>query len=56
MTAFEFNAKYPVGTRVRYWPVLPREGERAQYDFTDTVTRTPAWEVGGQAVVSIEGK
>jgi len=39
MTADEWNSLHPVGTPVRYWPVLPsREGEGV-----DTVTRSEAW-------------
>lgn len=39
MTADEWNAAHPVGTAVRYWPVMPkREGEAV-----DTATRSEAW-------------
>lgn len=37
------------GTAVRYWPGL-REGQGAP-----SITRTPAWEVCGHPVVSVEG-
>ncbi|WP_232676708.1 DUF1643 domain-containing protein [Nocardioides sp. R-C-SC26] len=47
--AAEFNAKHPVGTRVRYWPGA-REGEGIV-----STTRTTAWVVGGQPVVSVLG-
>jgi hypothetical protein len=54
LSAEEWNEKYPVGTPVRYWPVLPHEGVFAPIDST---TRTPAWALGhGAVVVSIVGK
>jgi hypothetical protein len=51
MTAEEFNARYPVGTPVRYFPVF---GE----PFNEmTRTRTPAWVLGnGSPVVSLCGR
>lgn len=51
MTAALFNERYPVGTKVRYFPVSNESG------FVESKTRTPAWELGhGAAVVSIEGR
>ena len=50
VTADLFNETYPVGTRVRYWPLAndPK--------CFDTETRTPAWTLGhGDAVVSLVG-
>lgn len=48
--AQKFNAAHPVGTPVRYWPGLRRG------DGIESVTRTPAWAMGGHtAVVSVEG-
>lgn len=44
-----FNARYPVGTSVRY-----RRG-RADGDGVESVTRSAASVVGGTAVVWIEG-
>jgi hypothetical protein len=45
-----FNEQHPVGTPVRYWPGV-RQG-----DGCESVTRTPAWLVGGHApCVSVEG-
>lgn len=45
-----FNARYLVGTPVRYWPGA-REG-----DGRKSVTRTPAWLVGGHTpCVSVDG-
>jgi hypothetical protein len=49
--AAEFNAAHPVGTQVRYYPLIG-EGE-----FVETKTRSPAWSLGcGEPVVSLEGK
>lgn len=51
MMANEWNQKYPIGTKVRYFPI--REGQ----EFKDTKTRSEAWELGhGALVVMIEGK
>lgn len=50
-TAAEWNARYPVGTHVAYYPVAERP------DFQLTSTRSEAWELGnGEAVVSVTGK
>jgi hypothetical protein len=50
MTAAQFNARYPVGTLVRYFPV------KGQPQFEATKTRSEAWELGGgQAVVALTG-
>lgn len=50
MTADEWNARYPVGTWVEFWP-----GSRSGVGFTST-TRSPAWPLGdGTPVVSIDG-
>jgi hypothetical protein len=52
-TAESWNAAYPVGTRVRYWPVYPPHG----IPPVDTTTRSEAWALGdGSAVVLIAGK
>lgn len=48
MTADEFNAAHPVGTRVLAFPGT-QEG-RALH----TRTRTPAWDIGDTPVVSVE--
>lgn len=54
LSAAEWNAAHPVGTAVRYWPILP------PVDFAppvDTVTRSEAWELGdGTPVVLLAGK
>ncbi|MBM9401600.1 hypothetical protein JUN65_08370 [Gluconacetobacter azotocaptans] len=51
LTAEAFNAKYPVGTPVRYFQT---SGEPS---YRDSKTRTTAWTLGhGAAVVSIEGQ
>lgn len=50
LTAEAFNAKYPVGTPVRYWPGV-REGAG-----TESKTRSEAWLMGGHSVVvKVEG-
>lgn len=52
-TAESWNAAYPVGTRVRYWPVYPPHG----IPPVDTTTRSEAWALGdGSVVVLIAGK
>lgn len=49
MTADEWNAKYPNGTRVRY--------RSAGSEPVDTSTRSYAWALGhGEAVVAIHGR
>lgn len=50
MNADEFNAAYPVGTPVLYWPGARRGiGSRSK-------TRTPAWEMNSKdTVVSVDG-
>ena len=54
MTAETWNAAHSVGTRVRYWPVLPPIDSAPPIE---TQTRTPAWTLGdGTAVVSVSGK
>lgn len=50
-TAAEWNEKYPVGTPVRYHPVM------GDPEFVTSKTRSPAWQLGhGQSVVAIEGQ
>ena len=49
-TVEEFNARFPVGTPVLYWPGL-REG-----DGRESVTRSEAWLMGGHTpVVMVDG-
>lgn len=49
--AEQFNESNPVGTRVRYYPIV------GEPKFIESVTRTPAWALPCmEAVVSIEGK
>lgn len=52
-TAESWNAAYPVGTTVRYWPVYPPlEG----IPPVITTTRSEAWTIGdGSVVVSVVG-
>jgi len=53
LTAAEFNAKFPVGTAVFYWSVLPA---RPEFPPRETTTRSEAWTLGdGHPVVQIEG-
>ena len=51
MNENEFNEKYPVGTLVRYHPVV------GQPEFLATKTRSEAWTLGsGHVVVKVKGK
>lgn len=53
-TAVSWNAAYPVGTAVRYWPIYPPiNGVPPE----DTRTRSEAWTLGdGSVVVLVAGK
>jgi hypothetical protein len=51
-TVEAFNAAVPVGSRVRYYSVLPADED----DFFETTTRTPAWDAHGTTVVMLENK
>lgn len=49
MTAAQFNARYPVGTLVRYFPAKDQErGEPTQ-------TTSVAWQRGPEAIVAVVG-
>ncbi|MDO3380429.1 hypothetical protein [Geoalkalibacter halelectricus] len=51
MTAELFNERYPVGTRVRFYPT------KGQDDFIETRTRSKAWPLaGGHPVVKLDGR
>lgn len=51
MRAAEWNSKYGVGTRVRYFPIMH------QREFENVLTRSEAWDLGhGQGVVKITGR
>lgn len=51
MTANDFNVLYPVGTTVKYHPII------GGAEFIETKTRSEAWHLGhGEAVVKIEGR
>ncbi len=53
-TAESWNATYPVGTVVRYWPIYPPV---AGVPPVDTKTRSEAWTLGdGSVVVLVDGK
>lgn len=50
MSAEQFNAQVPVGTRVKYHPIIDEK------DFEYTTTRSEAWEMCGQVIVKVEGR
>jgi len=51
ITAALWNQRHPVGTPVRYYPIM------GEPEHVDTVTRSEAWELGhGQPVVKISGR
>lgn len=51
LTAEEWNSRYPVGTKVKYYPVSNTP------QFIITKTRSEAWTLAsGHNVVSIEGQ
>lgn len=53
-TAESWNASYPVGTPVRYWPIYP---PTAGFPPIDTTTRSEAWTLGdGSVVVLVAGE
>lgn len=51
VTANEFNKLHPVGTWVKYYPIIGHK-----HDFRSTQTRSIAWELGhGAPVVKVAG-
>jgi len=49
LTAEQFNKLYPVGTKVKYFPICTDET-----NYKEAVTTTPAWTLGhGEPVVSL---
>ena len=53
-TEESWNAEYPIGTPVRYWPIYPPHGG-LQPD--ETKTRSEAWTIGdGSVVVLVVGR
>ena len=53
-SAESWNNLYPVGTAVRYWPMLPAIHSAPP---VETTTRSEAWTLGdGCAVVAVMGK
>lgn len=53
-TAAQWNDMFPVGTRVRYWPIYPPIDSVPP---VDTTTRSEAWTIGdGSVMVCIDGK
>lgn len=49
-----WNAAHPIGTRVRYWPILPPIDSAPPLD---TTTRSEAWTLGdGSVVVKVVGR
>ncbi|MHA6764799.1 hypothetical protein [Streptacidiphilus sp. PAMC 29251] len=57
VSAARWNHEYPIGIRVVAYPGFrPGVAPGLECKCLETVTRTPAWELGhGQPVVSIEG-
>ena len=56
MTAAAWNAAYPVGAKVRFWPVIRADGSRPLPPLY-TETRSEAWVLpSGDAVVLVNGK
>jgi len=53
VTADEWNAKYPVGTRVRY---MYQEPHKSGLPHLDTVTAVKAWTIHGRPVIMIRKK
>lgn len=51
-TVAEFAEAAPVGTRVRYYAVLPADEDA----FEESAIRSGPWEVSGRTVVMIEGR
>lgn len=53
-TARSWNAEYPVGTAVRYWPIYP---PIESVPPIDTTTCSEAWTLGdGSVVVCVVGR
>jgi hypothetical protein len=52
-----WNAAHPVGTRVVAFPLTrPEDKTPSFFERLETVTRTPAWVIGGgEVLVSVEG-
>lgn len=51
MKAEDFNDKYPVGSRFKYYPI------KGCVAFETTRTRSKAWELGhGETVVNVNGR
>jgi hypothetical protein len=53
-TPTEAREKFPVGKRVRFFPVLTSDRGLANYE--DAEVRSDPWELGGQTVVKITGR
>ncbi|MDF0377658.1 hypothetical protein [Methylophilus sp. YYY-1] len=50
ITADQFNAQVPVGTRVKFHPIIGRP------DYIYTTTRSEAWDMCGAVIVKVEGR
>jgi hypothetical protein len=50
MTSKQWNDKIKIGTRVRYYPILPEKF------FRIYSTRSEAWDISGTPCVLLEGK
>lgn len=46
LSADEFNKLYPIGTKVKYFPIRTNPA-----DFLEVETTSPAWELGSGAQV-----
>lgn len=51
-TPEQFEEAAPLGTAVRYYPILPADEDA----FELSHIRSGAWELGGRTVVMIEGR
>lgn len=51
ISALEWNEKHPVGTKVKYHPIIDEP------EFIESATRSEAWELGhGAPIVKIVGR
>lgn len=51
-TPKEFAEAAPIGTRVRYYPMLPADED----DFIESFVASEPWQMGGRTVVKIDGR
>ncbi len=55
ITAEEFNKRFPIGIRVRYWPIRLYDGKLLGNPL-ETKTTSEAWNLCGTPCVRVEGK